>query len=49
MSDTSDTTPTLGYFLENHIDEVRYMMPFLGGQDLMFALTSSSVGSLPYC
>ena len=44
MSDTNNdnTPPTLGYFLENHIDEVRYMMPFLGGQELMFALASSS-------
>ena len=42
MSDTNHTPTILGYFLENHIDEVRYMMPFLGGQELMFALASSS-------
>ena len=42
MSDTNHTPMILGYFLENHIDEVRYMMPFLGGQELMFALASSS-------
>ena len=42
MNNTNHTPTILGYFLENHIDEVRYMMPFLGGQELMFALASSS-------
>ena len=42
MNNTNHTPSTLGYFLENRIDEVRYMMPFLGGQELMFALASSS-------
>ena len=42
MNNTNHTPTILGYFLENHVDEVRYMMPFLGGQELMFALASSS-------
>ena len=41
-TDNDNAPMILGYFLENHIDEVRYMMPFLGGQELMFALASSS-------